>query len=103
MAEETLIWTVLGFVAGGLTSLATLPQILNVIKTKKVDEISLTMLSMFLVGGILWFFYGLAIKSWPVIIVNVVFTIGNITLISLKLRYQKGEELTTPLPIALKE
>jgi len=86
--DETLVWTVVGFVAGALTSTATFPQIVRIAKTKKVDELSLAMLVMFFVGGIIWFFYGLAIKSWPVIIVNVVFTIGNIILITLKLKYQ---------------
>lgn len=90
--DEILIWTVVGFVAGALTGTATFPQIAKIIKTKKVNELSLAMLVMFFVGGILWIFYGLAIKSWPVIIVNAVFTIGNIILITLKLKYQHTEE-----------
>lgn len=61
---------ILGFVAGFLTTLAFLPQVIKVIKTKKTEDISLVMYIIFTVGVALWLVYGIMLLSLPIIIAN---------------------------------
>ena len=50
---------VLGFMAGALTSISMLPQLIKTYREKKAEEVSLVML-LVLIGGIcLWIWYGL--------------------------------------------
>lgn len=61
---------ILGFVAGFLTTLAFLPQVIKVIKTKKTEDISLGMYIIFSLGVALWLVYGIMLLSLPIIIAN---------------------------------
>lgn len=62
----------LGYVAATITTSAFIPQAIKTIKTKDTSGISLTMYLMFTVGIILWFFYGIKLKAWPIIISNAI-------------------------------
>ena len=61
---------ILGFTAGIFTTMAFIPQILKIMKTKKTDDFSYLWLIMTMTGVTLWFFYGLIINSQPVVIFN---------------------------------
>ena len=61
----------LGLIAGAFTTFASLPQIVYVVKTRSVKDISLTTLLMFAFGVTLWLTYGIEIRAFPVIIWNV--------------------------------
>mgnify|MGYP000915859409 CR=1 FL=1 len=63
---------VLGLVAGTLTTISFLPQVISVWKTKKVEDISLAMFVIFVAGVALWIVYGSWIMSWSVLIANIV-------------------------------
>lgn len=62
----------LGMVAGMMTTLAFIPQVVKVLRTRDAKAISLPMYVIFTIGVALWFCYGLAIKSWPIILNNIV-------------------------------
>jgi MtN3 and saliva related transmembrane protein len=69
-----------GIVAGLLTSISMLPQLIKIIKEKKAKEISLLMLSVLTTGNILWAVYGFLRDDWPIIITNFIsITINSIT------------------------
>jgi MtN3 and saliva related transmembrane protein len=80
--------TILGYVAGGLTTSALIPQIIKIIRTKSVRDVSLIMFIVYVVGITLWLAYGVAISSAPVIISNLVSLLLGLLVLWLKFRYR---------------
>jgi len=80
---------ILGLIAAVLTTAAFLPQVYKTYKSKDVSSLSMPMLLLFFVGIILWFIYGMIIKSYSLMMANGI-TIGSYTiLIFFKLKYGK--------------
>lgn len=63
---------IIGSIAGTMTTLAFVPQVVKTWKTRQTRDISLTMWLLFWLGVALWLAYGVMITAWPVIIANVV-------------------------------
>jgi len=84
-------WTMLGLVAGFLTTVGFVPQIIKGYKSKSMADVSLVMPILIGLGMTLWLIYGLWLDSLPIIIWNAVALTLNIGLIILKLKYGKGE------------
>jgi MtN3 and saliva related transmembrane protein len=61
---------VLGSVAGVLTTIAFIPQVIQTWKTRSAKDLSLGMILTFWVGVLLWLIYGLCIHAMPVIVAN---------------------------------
>jgi len=81
------ITTLLGFMAGTLTTIAFIPQVLHAWRSKRCDDLSWAMLLTFSCGVLLWLLYGLALKAAPIIVANAV-TLGLLMIImGLKVRY----------------
>lgn len=77
----------IGYVAATLTTLSFLPQAVKTIRTRDTRAISLGMYVAFTVGVACWFFYGVVLASWPMIVSNLV-TLGlSATILVLKLRH----------------
>jgi len=66
------IATIVGYIAGTLTTVAYLAQVLRTLKQKRTKDISLGMYLLLCSGIGLWLAYGILIHSWPVIIANAV-------------------------------
>jgi MtN3 and saliva related transmembrane protein len=64
--------TVIGLMAGALTTLAYVPQIIKTWKSKSAKDISVGMVATLLLGLLMWTFYGFSINSMPVIVANIV-------------------------------
>jgi len=60
----------IGFAAAFLTTIAFIPQVVQIWKTKSVQGLSLTTYTIFVIGVFLWFLYGLSIGSLSMIIAN---------------------------------
>jgi len=75
----------LGFVAATLTTVAFVPQAYKVYKTKKTDDLSLSMFVMFSLGVFLWLMYGVLISSTPIICANIVTLALALYILSVKL------------------
>jgi len=86
MAMTTI--DLLGFVAGALTTCAFWPQLQKTWVTKSAGDVSLGMLAIFSTGVCLWFLYGLALQSWPIILTNFVTLLLTGAILVLKLRYR---------------
>lgn len=70
----------IGIVAGLLTSISMLPQLIKIIKQKKAKEVSLLMLGVLTTGNIMWVIYGFMREDWPIIVTNFIsITINSIT------------------------
>lgn len=81
----------LGFVAAFCTTAAFVPQLIRVLKLRSARDISLPTFLMFSVGVFLWLLYGLYTGSKPVIASNVVTLVLSVSILILKLRYDRGK------------
>lgn len=77
----------LGFAAATLTTIAFLPQLIQVWQTKSARDVSLVMLITFCLGIFLWFVYGILISSQPVIFANFLTLVFNLIILWLKIKY----------------
>ena len=79
---------IIGFIAGFLVVAAALPQLIKSVKTKSTKDISIIMYLSICLGLLLWFVYGLLIKSTPLIITNILSFAINFSILLLKLKYK---------------
>ena len=70
--QELTSMDLLGLVAGTLTTIAFVPQLLKVWNSKSAKDISYVMFSMFILGIVLWEIYGWGIHSLTAIVFNVI-------------------------------
>jgi MtN3 and saliva related transmembrane protein len=75
----------IGLISGGCTTLAFLPQVLQVWRTRSTRDISLGMYAIFCTGVLLWLIYGLLINSVPIIVANGVTLILATSILTMKL------------------
>ncbi len=75
----------LGFLAGALTTAAFIPQVWKSLRTRSVNDLSISMLLLFNLGVALWIAYGWVTHSMPVIVANVATLLLNVPLLVLKL------------------
>ncbi len=79
----------IGFSAGILTSINLIPQIVQTIRTKKVEDISLWMFVIYDIGLAFWVTYGIMISSWPIIIMDGIAVFASLFMTYMKIRYAK--------------
>jgi MtN3 and saliva related transmembrane protein len=79
--------TLLGLLAGTLTTISFLPQLLKTWRTKSAKDMSLPMLISFCAGVLLWLVYGILIQAAPVILANLITLILALIILGLKLKY----------------
>jgi MtN3 and saliva related transmembrane protein len=79
----------LGFVAAFCTTAAFIPQLVRVLKRRSARDVSLPTFLMFSVGVFLWLVYGFDIHSKPVIASNSVTLVLSLSILALKLRYDR--------------
>lgn len=85
--EAMDITTALGLLAGTLTTIAFLPQVIRTWKSKSTKDLSLAMLGTFTTGVFCWLIYGLMIDSLPIILANAITFVLAGANVMLKLRY----------------
>ncbi len=88
MVDRPDFITILGLVAGVLTTLSFLPQVIKAWKSRSTRDISLGMFATFCTGVFLWIVYGFLIGDIPVLVANIVNFLLAATILLLKLRYR---------------
>jgi MtN3 and saliva related transmembrane protein len=93
---DFVAWTdIIGTVAGILVLSSFIPQIMKAYKTKKMFDVSANLMILIASGMFLWVIYGF-IRSDPVIIgINAAGFALNITLLVMKIRYDKIQKSST--------
>lgn len=74
--------TIIGTIAGILTSISMLPQLIKVIKKRDVRTLSPFMIIILMTGVTLWVVYGVMKSEWPIIISNAFSVVVNGVLFS---------------------
>jgi MtN3 and saliva related transmembrane protein len=88
---NNIFWFSIGLMAAILTMFGFVPQIIKILKTKHVKDISFFMLVQTCIGASLWILYGIHIHDSIVIVANVVSLITLIIVIFLYFNYRSPE------------
>ncbi len=79
----------IGFAAAFCTTVAFVPQLVRVLRLRSARDISLPTFLLFSIGVFLWLIYGIYIHSKPVIASNSLTLILSMSILILKLRYDR--------------
>lgn len=79
---------ILGMIAGTLTTLAFIPQVVKTWNSKSTQDISYGMFILFSLGVLLWLVYGIVLGALPIIISNAVTLALASIILGLKFRYK---------------
>ena len=78
----------LGAVAGVLTVVAFLPQVVRAWRTRSTRDLSLGGFALLITAGALWMLYGALGGDWPVVATNGGMVALNALLLAAKIRYR---------------
>ena len=79
---------ILGLVAGTITSVTFLPQVVKIWQTKSAKDLSLMMLLLLMLGVVLWLIYGLVIMSAAIIYTNSMVLAMSLIMLYFKLKFK---------------
>ncbi len=85
---STFLVTILGLLAGTLTTAAFVPQVIRIWKRRSGADISGFGVTMLTLGVALWALYGVETRSLPIILANVVTLALNLSILALKVRHR---------------
>lgn len=83
--------TTVGLIAGTLTSIASIPQVIKTLQTRHVRDISIWQPLFLAFGVALWMVYGILICDLPLILANITPLICNVVLTVMKIRYSRED------------
>lgn len=78
---------IVGFAAGALTTVAFVPQVIKIWKSKHARDISMGTFAIFSLGVTMWLLYGIQLGAVPVILANAVTLVLSLTILFFKMKY----------------
>lgn len=81
----------LGIASGLCTGIASVPQLIKLLKTKKADDLSFVMLAVLVVGLLGWTWYGIIKNDLPLIFTNGFGAINNLLILGFGMYYRKAK------------
>ena len=78
----------IGYIAGILTTISFIPQVVRNWKLRETRDISLAMLLLLTAGILLWILYGLRIGSPPIIAANTITFVLILFLLWMKMKFK---------------
>ena len=78
--------TLLGLLAGLMTTVAFVPQVIKTWRTQATHDISLTTFAIFTTGVFAWLVYGIVIEDAPLVMANAVTFVLAGTILYLKIK-----------------
>ena len=87
--DTSKVVTTVGLVAGTLTTLSFVPQLLRTWRLRRAHDMSGLWLATFMSGVTLWLIYGLLLPSMPVIVANVATLALMAPIVALKIAYRE--------------
>jgi MtN3 and saliva related transmembrane protein len=79
--------TAIGLAAGFLTTIAFIPQVVQIWKSKSAKDVSLPTFVAFTIGVALWCVYGVINQELPIILWNAVTLVLAAAILVMKLRF----------------
>jgi MtN3 and saliva related transmembrane protein len=79
--------TIIGLIAAVFTTMALLPQLIKVWKTKSTKDISIGMFILYCCGVLLWFVYGMFRNDLAIILANSLAFVQALIILLFKAKY----------------
>ena len=83
----------LGIIAGFVSTVAFLPQVMKVCRTQSTKGISLGMYILYSLGLILWGIYAYLIQSWPLLLTEIITGLMTFYILVMKVKALEEENL----------
>lgn len=83
--DQTMEWV--GRIAGTLTTVAFVPQVWRVVRTRNTRDLSLGTFALFCAGVALWLWYGAWLGSLPIMVANGATLALALVILAYKLKY----------------
>lgn len=83
---------ILGLVAGCITSIVFLPQVIKTWKSKSASDVSLLMFCFATLSVIMWLVYGIILKNIPIIFTNSTVLVLSLIMLYLKFKFKNNAE-----------
>ncbi len=80
---------ILGLVAGALTTIAFIPQVVKTYQSRSAKDLSLGMFLIFCTGTMCWLSYGILIENLPIIAANTITLALCFLLLFFKFKYKE--------------
>ncbi len=82
-----IVKIVLATIAGTLCTIACLPQLVKIFKTKDAGSVSLMTFALSAAGSLLWFVYGIMIGEIPFVVANAIVLVITLSIVVMKIKY----------------
>ncbi|GAB6047471.1 SemiSWEET transporter [Methyloparacoccus murrellii] len=79
----------IGTIAGTLTTLSFVPQVLKTWRSRSAGDISTGMFLLFSLSVLLWLIYGIAIRAAPIVLANGITLILSTAIIGMKFWFER--------------
>ncbi len=76
----------LGYAAATCTTVAFVPQVLHIWRTRQTRDVSLGLFAVMTAGVLMWLIYGLVIHDRPLVAANGTTFVLSLTILVMKLR-----------------
>ncbi len=86
-----LIIDLTGYLAAIFGTALMLPQVYKTYKTKRVEDLSMVMINVYLINCALWLAYGIMLNSLPMILCNSIAEVIGLIQLLMKLKYTKQQ------------
>jgi MtN3 and saliva related transmembrane protein len=83
--------TWIGLIAGLLTSIAALPQVIKTWRSRHARDLSIWQPLLLSIGIALWLIYGMLIRNIPLILANITPLVCNLLLTAMKIRFNNND------------
>ena len=80
---------IIGALAGTLTTVSFVPQVLKTWRSRSARDTSFGMFSLFSLGVLLWLIYGISIQSLPIMLANGITLTLSLVMIAMKLGFDR--------------
>lgn len=85
----------IGYAAGAILAICFVPQIIQTLKTRRADDVSLGMMLLTLLSAVLYEVYAAVLGLWPVVIMNGIFGALVTFQIGLKIYFSREPSVAT--------
>lgn len=83
--------TWIGLIAGLLTSIAAVPQVVKTWRSRHARDLSIWQPLLLSAGVALWLIYGMLIGDTPLILANIIPLVCNLLLTAMKLQFSNND------------
>lgn len=100
---STILIKTIGYLAGTGTTVSFLPQMIRVVRTRSVSDLSIYMFLIHSTGVSLWIVYGIYMKDLIIILFNGITIFFNLVILSVFLQsfLSKPKQIPTDLDLVL--